>query len=141
MGDQRHLHVLDDGHRIEGGGDLERAPDAAAPDFARLLAGEFGTLEPDLAGIGRELAVDHVEAGRFAGPVGADQGEKFAALDIERHVIDGADAAERLGQLANGEIAHEAALRREKSLMKPPTMPLGKTSTRSRMTAPSSARQ
>ena len=43
--DQRHLHVLDDRHRAEGGGDLEGAADAAPPDVARRKPGDVAALE------------------------------------------------------------------------------------------------
>ena len=58
-------------------------------------------LEPDLAGVGRELAVDDVEAGRLAGAVGPDQGEEFAAPDVEADLVDGAHAAKGFRQRAN----------------------------------------
>src|SRR5262249_11304979 len=138
---QRHLHVFDDRHRSERGGDLERASDAEAPDLARPEAGEILLLEPDLAGVRRELAVDHVEAGRFAGAVRADHGQELAAPDREAHVVDGAHAAEGFGQRADRQLAHVGVFRRGTSRAKPPTMPPGKARTSSRMMTPRSARQ
>ena len=55
---------------------------------------DCSAFEPDLAGVRRKLAVDHVEAGRLAGAVRADHGKEFAVLHVEAHVVDGAHAAE-----------------------------------------------
>src|ERR1700694_1292738 len=140
MRDQRHLDVLDHGHRSGRRPDREGAPDAQPPDLAWLEPGEIFLLEPDLAGIRRKLAVDHVEAGGLAGAVRTDHGEELAALDLEAHAVDAAYAAERLGERTHRELAH-TALRRAAIRPMAPTMPPGKTRTRSRMMPPSSARQ
>ena len=42
------------------------------------------------------LAEDAVEQGGLAAAVGADDAEDLAVPDLERHVVDGLDAAERL---------------------------------------------
>ncbi len=52
MDDERHLHVLGDGHRAEGGGDLKGAGDAAAANFPRRQAGDVAAIEPDRAAVG-----------------------------------------------------------------------------------------
>jgi hypothetical protein len=88
MRDERHLHILGDGHRAEGGGDLKRAGDAAAANFARRQSGDVATVETDRSGIGRQLAIDRVEAGRFSRTVGADQRQKFAAPYRKADVVD-----------------------------------------------------
>src|SRR3977135_3215774 len=95
MGNQRHLYVLDYGHRSERRRDLERAPDAQPPDLAWLEPGEIFLLEPDLSGIRRKLAVDHFEARGLAGAVRTDHGEELAALDLETHIVHRATAAAR----------------------------------------------
>jgi hypothetical protein len=140
VGDQRHLHVLGDGHRAEGGGDLEGAGDAAAADFARRQPGDVAVREADRSAVRLELAVDDVEAGRFAGAVGADQGQKLAARHREAHVIDGANGAEAFAQRGDGELAHEVR-RRPASSAKAPARPEGKASTKTRMMPPRSACQ
>jgi hypothetical protein len=96
MAHQCHLHVLRHGHRPERRGDLEGTADAAPPDIARVQAHDTAVLETDVAAIGRELAVDHIEAGRLPGAVGADQRQEFAFTDVEAHVVDRVHAAERL---------------------------------------------
>src|SRR5262249_46528263 len=133
-------HVLGDRHRAERRRDLERAADAAPPDRARRQASDVLPFEQYLAGVRRNLSVDHVEAGRLAGAVRADQGQKFAFVHVEADAVDGVDAAERFCERANGEDAH-ARLHAAARLAMPPTMPPGKASTSSRITPPSSARQ
>src|SRR5256885_2383424 len=81
--------------------------------MSRRSAGEVLLLDPDFAGVGRKLAVDHVEAGGLAGAVRADHGEKLAAPDVEAHLVDGAHAAERLRQRTDGQLAHAARFHRD----------------------------
>src|SRR5204863_3492775 len=102
--------------------DLKGAADAEVRDVARPQAGDVLAGEPDFAGIRPELAVDHVEAGRLAGTVRADEREKLAATHGEAHLVDGAQAAEGFGQPFDLEDVHRAfhaAPQREI----PPTMP------------------
>src|SRR5262249_39054417 len=118
--------------------------DTEPPDRARLEPADAAIAEPDVARVRRELAVDHVEAGRFAGAVRPDQRQELALGDVEADVVDGAQAAERLCQVAHREHAHgrvEGRALRDSKLVSPPTTPPGKASTRSRITPPSSARQ
>ena len=60
----------------------------------------------DAAGVGADLAVQHVEAGGFAGAVGADEGKHFTARHGEGYVGDGLDAAEGFAQAGDGEDRH-----------------------------------
>src|SRR6266542_2696948 len=136
-----HLHVLGDRHRAEGGGDLKGAADAEAPDLARLETDDAAIGKFDVAMIGRELPIDHVEAGRFPGAVWPDQRQELAFADLEADILDGVHAAERLRQIAHAEHAHAGFLRAAARLLSAPTMPPGNTSTSSRITAPSSPRQ
>src|SRR5262249_47488616 len=92
------------------------------------------------AGIRRQLAVDHVEAGGFAGAVRPDQREEFARREFECHIVDGAHAAERFRQARDREHAHGAALRGRHSAAAP-ARPLGKINTSTKMIPPSRARQ
>src|SRR5947209_10721909 len=100
MRDQRHLYVLDYRHRMEGRRNLEGASDAKPPDVPRLLADDVFAVEQDFAGVGAELAVDHVEAGRFSRAVGAEQRQQLAAREIEGHVVYRAHATEGARQAA-----------------------------------------
>src|SRR5262245_5723662 len=141
VADQRHLHVLGHGHRAEGRRHLEGTADAEAPDVARMQADDAAAGQGDVAAVGRELPVDHVEAGRLAGAVWADQRQELAVAQLEADVLDGVHAAERLGQVAHGEDAHAGFLRAASRLLSAPTMPPGNTSTSSRITRPSKPRQ
>ena len=67
---------------------------------ARLPADQLDAVEPDRAGVGRELAVDHVEGGRLAGAVRADQRQQFAGGEVEADAVDGPHAAEGLAEVA-----------------------------------------
>src|SRR5947199_143707 len=62
---QRHLYVLDHGHRTAGRRALKGAADAEPPNVARPQSDDAAIGEFDIAVIGRELPVDHVETGRF----------------------------------------------------------------------------
>jgi hypothetical protein len=114
IGRQRHLHVLDHGQRRERLGDLERAADAQLPDVARPLADQLDAIERDRAAVGRELPVDHIERGRLARAVGADQRQQLAGRNLEADAIDRPVAAEFLAEVVNFQQAHPicpAALR------------------------------
>src|SRR4249919_1956615 len=139
--DQRHLHIFDDGHRAERGSDLKGPAYAEPPYSTRLKACDVAALEQNFTGIGRELPIDHVEAGRLARAVGPDHREKFARCDIKADIVDGMHAAECLGQGADGEHAHGFIPALRQIDERAPTMPCGKASTRSRMMMPSRARQ
>src|SRR5947209_3586482 len=142
MRDQRHLHIFDHRHRMERRRDLEGAADAEPPNVARLLADDVFAVEQDFTGVGAELAVDDVEAGRFAGTVRAEQRKQLAAREIERHVVYRAHAAETPRQAANlQQRVHARFQARCDQLWIVPAIPCGKTSTINKITKPKSARQ
>ena len=61
--------------------------------------------------LGRSWPEDAVEQGRLAAAVGADDAENLALVDLERHAVDGDDAAEALSEIVDGEDgAHRARL-------------------------------
>ncbi len=89
-------------------------------------------------GIRPQLPVEHVEAGRFAGAVRAEQREQLAALQIERDVVDRAHAAEAACQIADLQQAagHARFVQsRFEPVLDRAGDPLGKTSTRTMMTS------
>src|SRR6516164_667549 len=89
--EQRELDVLAHGERRERLCDLERATDALAPDHLGLQPDQLDAAEAHRAGVGRELAADHVEARRLARAVRADQREHLAGGEVEADAVDGAD--------------------------------------------------
>ena len=50
--------------------------------------------QADAAGVGTQLAAQHVEAGGFAGAVRADQRQHLPGRDTEGDAVDRPDAAE-----------------------------------------------
>src|SRR5262249_44480969 len=140
-GEECGLHVFDRRHRAERRRDLEGAAHTEPKNRTRRKAGDVTAGEADLAGIGPELPVDDVEAGRFAGAVRADQCQELAFLDREAHVVDGAQGPEGLRQGGNSEHAHRRHRHEAPSFARPPTMPAGNASTSRRMIPPSSACQ
>ena len=156
VADQYHLHIFAHGHRREGRGDLESPPDAEPPDGPGRQAQNASTVEPNRAGIGPELAVHHVEAGRLAGAIGSDQGQEFARRERERDPLHRPHTAERLAQ--RFDLQHRNALglcrahgatssgcasrsRRPSRVPAKPTIPWGSSSTRAMMVTPSRNRQ
>ena len=139
---ERHLHVLADGHRSERGGDLERPPHAQSPHAPRRQAHDLAPFEPDAAGVGRELPVQHVEARRLPRAVRADHGEQLPGGDPEAHVANRLDAAEGLREARDLEDRGHAAVALGLShARRPPTIPCGNASTMKRIVIPRSARQ
>ena len=55
-------------------------------------------VEAHAAGVGPELAVEHVEAGGLAGAVRPDQRQQLAGRDREGHAVHGLHAAEGLSR-------------------------------------------
>src|SRR5262249_39807045 len=91
--------------------------------------------------VGRELAVDDVEAGRLAGTIGPDKSQELAGANREADLPHRVHAAERLRQRGDLEHVHAVPPRSRTRLAKAPTMPAGKARTRMRMMPPSRARQ
>ena len=59
---------------------------------------------------GRERARQHVEDRALARAVGADQAEDLALIDLERHVVDGGEAAETLDQTLDDKHSRKASV-------------------------------
>ncbi len=87
--------VVERGHAAKQRHVLEGARDAALGRIVRSHLGARLALEGDAALLRRVEAVDDVEHRSLAGAVRADDGADFAFADVERHVADGFDAAER----------------------------------------------
>src|SRR5262249_3000250 len=91
-----HEDVLERRHLLEQADVLERTTDAALRRRVRRLAADVLTVEDDPAGRRLVDAGDHVEEGRLAGPVRADQTEDRTGGDREVDVVDGDEAPELL---------------------------------------------
>ena len=68
--------------------------DAVAPGVARAVDRRRPAIDPDLAGVGPIGTRQHLDQRRLAGAVVAEQAHDLAALEVERHVVDRAHAAE-----------------------------------------------
>src|SRR5689334_7187741 len=86
--------------------DLERARDAEPRDRARRERGDVASVEGDAAGVGLEIAGDHVDEGRLAGAVAADQADALADVDRDGEVGGGDDRAEALVESLGDEKRH-----------------------------------
>ena len=106
MRDERHLHILRNRHRGEGGGDLECASDAEAPDVAGRHAGGHLTEDRDPARRRRELAIDHGEAGALTGAIRSDKRKHLSRFECEAHVPDRLEAGIGLAEFLYDENAH-----------------------------------
>src|SRR5207247_1766004 len=76
-------HAVAHRHRAAGGGELEVAADAEAPHLVWAKSHDASSCESDLARVGPQLAVQHVEAGGLAGAVRADQRTNFPPFTPE----------------------------------------------------------
>src|SRR6202050_2551309 len=155
MRGQRYLDVLAHSHGRECRCDLEGAPHAQPPDLARLEASGVLPQHMNPAGVGRGLAVEHVEAGRLAGAIGPDQRKDFARLKRKRDATHGMDPAIGLTQSLDRQKwlsahsavsiceARRAALaedgRRWRIDSITPTMPFGKATTITTIKPPSTS--
>ena len=87
-------HVLQGRHVVEQPDVLEGPRDAQLGDLELLALAERLAHERDPAGGRLVDAGHHVEAGRLAGTVGADQAEDLAGVDVERDAVERRDTAE-----------------------------------------------
>src|SRR6185295_9273125 len=86
-------HVLEQRQPVERTRDLEGAADAAIDDPVRPQTPDLGACEFHRAGRWRQCAGEHVEDRALARAVRADQAENLAPIDLERHLVDGREAA------------------------------------------------
>ena len=88
---------------------LERAGEPRPRPARRPPAVERAARERDRAGIGRNGAMQEADQRALAGPVRADQRMDLARHEVERHALDGEDAAIGLGEAARleqGALSH-----------------------------------
>src|SRR5262249_32142226 len=107
------------------------------------LVGDIGASKENPSAVGLEQATDQIDQARFARAVGADQRQDLALADREVDLVDRVGVAEVLGELLGLEGVHgeRRPLPRAQSSLTVPTIPVGRTSTRTTSTMPSSACQ
>ena len=96
--------VVEHREPAEQGDVLERARHAEGCDLARPPARDVAAFEHDAPFVRLVEAGDHVEQRGLAGAVGADDRDDAALGDVDRHAVDGGDAAEVLGHVRNREL-------------------------------------
>ena len=64
----------------------------------------------------RDEPGDHAHGGGLAGPVGTEKSQHFAGLDFKRHIVHGALAAKRLGQVFN--LDHDSSISEPHNVMR-----------------------
>src|SRR2546422_5483915 len=87
--------VVEHGELREGANDLEGAADTAATDCARAQTVDRSPAVADLARVGQQEAVQHVEERGLAGAVRSDHADDLAGAHAEAHVVERAEAEER----------------------------------------------
>ena len=106
----RDQHVLQHGQAREQTGQLERATDAEPEHPVGRCVGDLGALEVHLTVLDALVAGDHVEQGRLARPIGADQAVDLTLVDLEVTQRQGGDTSVGLGDALDlDQIAHCAA--------------------------------
>jgi hypothetical protein len=100
--------VLEHGHRPEELDVLERARDALTDDRVRCRAEDRLPVELHAPRVRLVEPRDDVERGRLAGAVRPDEARDLAFLDVERHAVEGDDAAEAERDVLDREEGHRS---------------------------------
>src|SRR5262249_55287162 len=133
-------NIVENAKRVEQIDDLEAASDTRPDPFVYRGEGDVFALEQDPAAVRLEMSADQIDERGLAGAVRAHQREKFALVDGEIHAIAGVHAAKRLREIDVLEKDHEyfscgGSFPATAEIA--PTMPVGKSMTRSTRTTPS----
>ena len=68
------------------------------------------SVEPNVAGVGRDHPGDDVEQRRLAGTVGTDDADDLALLDVEIKIADRPHTAKVAGEAADLEQRHQRSI-------------------------------
>ena len=99
--------VVFDRQAAEDRGFLRQIADAEAGAAVHRHRRHVETVDLDLALVDRHQPGDHVEAGGLAGAVGAEQSDRLAGADAERHAVHHLSALVALGQAVGDQGALE----------------------------------
>ena len=83
--------------------------DAVPARFDRPVQDEFRAVHAHGAVARAEIAGDHLDQRRLAGAVVAHQADDLAGFERKRHVVDGLDGAEMLGDVGEFENRHPSS--------------------------------
>src|SRR5215472_13291866 len=138
--EDRQRNIVENAKPVEQIDDLKAASDARLDPFIDRGRGDVLALEQDAAAVRLEMSADQIDQRGLPGAVRAHQREKFALVDGEIHVIAGANVAEPLAEIDRLEKDHEdfscgRSLSATAEIA--PTIPVGKSMTRSTRTTPS----
>ena len=101
---QTEQDVLEGGHLLEERGELKRPHQPAPGDLMRSQPRDVLAVEDDGAPRRSQEPAQEVEAGRLAGPVGADQADDLALVDGEVDAVDGGQATEEPGEMPGADV-------------------------------------
>src|SRR5581483_10845447 len=107
----RRDEVLEHGHTRELARHLKRPRDALPRTAVRRQAADLLSLEDDRAAGEPYLAAEGREQRRLPCAVRADQPERLAGREVERHAVHGTHAAVGDRQISGREQAHAAPIR------------------------------
>ena len=93
--------IVADRHRLEHLQELKRAGQARLGPAVRPPAADVAVVEFDASLVRSVLTQDAIEQRRLSASVRTDDSEDLTLPEIERHIVDRLDAAERLGDVAN----------------------------------------
>ena len=80
--------ILLDGHAAEDRGFLRQIAKTEDRPAVHRQIGDVLAVEEDAPAVRPDQPHDRIEAGRLAGAVGPEQADHFAAMDVERHIVE-----------------------------------------------------
>ena len=107
LGDLEHRQdVLLDRHAAKDRGFLRQIAEAQDRAAIHRQAGNLRAVEVDPPAVGLHQPHDRIETGGLARPVRPEQPDHFAALDVQRHVVQHGAAVIGLGDRPHVQTAH-----------------------------------
>src|SRR6266536_1390146 len=136
-------HVVEDRQLVEEVDDLEAARDAGLDAAVHRLVGDIGAPKENLSAVGLDETADEIHEARLPRAVGADQRQDLALANVEFYLVDHVGLDYVLGLLLRLEEVHRETrlLARAQSSRMVPTIPVGRTFTKTTRMIPSSACQ
>ena len=113
---QHGADVLLDSQAAEDRGFLRQIADAEPRAAVHRHRGDVEAVDLDRAFVDRHQAGDHVEAGRLAGAVGAEQADGLAGAHAERDAVDDLAALVAFGQALGDQRALERRAHRRSTV-------------------------
>ena len=103
FGHLRHFHhghqIVFDGHLAEDGSFLREVSDPLLRTFVHRKVGDILVVQINPAVVGDDLAGDHIEAGRLAGTVRAEESDDLTLGNFHRNTLDDRPDAVFLDQI------------------------------------------